>query len=221
MEVSHDGAVVSYARASAASVLEAFYRHWMVACLPMAAAVAALLISSPPEELALTAIWIQLIVYLLHEFEEHLWPGGFKDFIDRTVVSLLRERFRNAKIPDHDFPLNDRVVFWINISFIWIAFPVFALLAGTVDLSFGLFLPWVGIVNASLHILVAIAKRSYNPGLVASVFLNIPSGIWTLLLLSDAGVSLADQILYLGVALIGHIGMIVAIVPRIRRVVAA
>jgi Protein of unknown function with HXXEE motif len=209
----------SYARASAASVLEAFYRHWMVACLPMAAAVAALLISSPPEELALTAIWIQLIVYLLHEFEEHLWPGGFKDFIDRTAVSLLRERFPNAKIPDHDFPLNDRVVFWINISFIWIAFPMFGVLAGTIDIRFGLFLPWTGIVNAALHIVAGLAQRAYNPGLVVSVCLNIPTGIWTLAIISDAGAGAVDQVLFLGIAVLGHLFLIVSMIPRIRRAI--
>jgi hypothetical protein len=202
--------------------MDLFYRHWMVACLPMAFATGALLISSPPAELALTAVWIQLIVYLLHEFEEHVWPGGFKDFVDERLAGpMLRARYPDAAIPSHDFPLDDRAVFWINISFIWIAFPLFGLLAGTVDLRYGLFLPWVGIVNASLHIAVAIAKRTYNPGLVVSVLLNVPTGIWTLVVLSDAGASTADQLLFLGIAVIGHIGMIAAIVPRIRRAIAS
>ena len=201
---------------------ELFYRHWMVACLPMAAAISAMLVSSPPDTLALTAIWIQFIVYLLHEFEEHVWPGGFKDYVDERLVGpMLLTRFPDAAIPSRDFPLDDdRAVFWINISFIWIAFPVFALLAGTIDLRFGLFLPWIGLVNASLHVLVAITKRAYNPGLVASVCLNIPSGIWTLVVLSDAGVSGADQLLYFGIAVIGHIGLIATTIPRVRRIVA-
>jgi hypothetical protein len=139
---------------------------------------------------------------------------------ERLAGPMLRARYPDAAIPSHDFPLDDRAVFWINISFIWIAFPLFGLLAGTVDLRFGLFLPWVGIVNASLHIAVAVVKRSYNPGLVVSVLLNIPTGIWTLVVLSDAGASTADQLLYFGIAVVGHIGMIATVVPRIRRAIA-
>ena len=201
---------------------ELFYRHWMVACLPMAAVIGAMLVSSPPATLALTAVWLQFVVYLLHEFEEHVWPGGFKDYVDERLAGpMLRKRFPQAPIPPHDFPLDDRAVFWINISFIWIAFPVFATLAGTVDLRFGLFLPWIGIVNASLHILVAIAKRGYNPGLGVSVLLNIPTGIWTLKVLSDSGASAGDQLLFFAVAVLGHVGLIATTVPRVRRIVAA
>ena len=105
------------------------------------------------------------------------------------------------------------------MSFIWIAFPVFAVLAGTVDLRFGLFLPWIGIVNASLHILMGIARRAYDPGLVVSVVLNIPTGIWTLIVLSDAGASGVDQLLGLAVAMVGHVGLMLMLVPRGRRVV--
>jgi hypothetical protein len=201
-------------------VKQLFYRHWMVACLPMALATGALLWSSPPATTALTAVWIQFIVYLVHEFEEHVWPGGFKDYIDERLAGpMLRARYPDAAIPDHDFPLDDRAVFWINISFIWIAFPLFGVLAGTIDIRFGLFLPWTGIVNATLHILVGLAQRAYNPGLVVSVGLNIPTGIWTLAIISDAGAGAVDQVLFLGIAVLGHLFLIVSMIPRIRRAI--
>lgn len=205
-----------------AGVRDLFYRHWMLACPPMAAVIGAVLLSSPPAELALTLVWLQFVVYLLHESEEHVWPGGFKDYVNARVVGpALHARYPGATVPDHDFPLDDRAVFWINISFVWVAFPLFAVLAGTVDMRFGLLPPWLGIVNASVHILTAILKRGYNPGLLVSVCLNIPTGIWTLGVLGAAGAGVGAQLLGLGVAVIGHLALIASLVPRMRRVVAA
>lgn len=204
---------------SPATIRDAFYRHWMLACLPMAVAIGAVLVSSPPARFELTLVWLQFVIYLLHEFEEHVWPGGFKAYVNQRVVGpVLRARFPRAAIPERDFPLDDRAVFWINVSFIWIAFPVFAVLAATVDLRFGLLLPWVGVVNASVHVLAAIAKRAYNPGLAVSVVLNIPTGVATLIFLAGAGADIGAQVAAFGVAVVGHLAIIATLIPMVRRI---
>ncbi len=196
---------------------EQLYPNWAISTIPMALVIAAVLVSAGGEiGLALTAVWVQMIVYLIHEFEEHVIPGGFKDYINHRVFAPMLERKLppGRALPTGDFPLTDRSVFWINIVFIWILFPLAAMAAGRIDIRFGLLLPWFGIVNAITHIVVAIAKRGYNPGLVVSLVLNIPTGIWTLAVLSDAGAGTGAQLTFLGLAILFHLGLVAWIASR-------
>lgn len=197
---------------------EQLYPHWAISTIPMALVIAAVLVSAGGEiGLALAAVWGQMIVYLIHEFEEHVLPGGFKDYINHRVFDPMVEHKLPAgrDLPPGDFPLTDRSVFWINIVFIWILFPLAAVAAGRIDIRFGLLLPWFGIVNAATHIVVALVKRGYNPGLVISVFLNIPTGIWTLAVLSDAGAGTGAQLTFFGLAVVGHAGLVAFVAGRV------
>ena len=36
--------------------------------------------------LALIAVWGQFIVYLVHEFEEHVYPGRFKEYFNTAIA---------------------------------------------------------------------------------------------------------------------------------------
>ncbi len=65
--------------------------------------------------IVLFLIWIQIPIYLLHQFEEHTW-NGFKNYVNKKVF----------KVSQGDFPLNDKNIFWINIPIIWILMPIFA-----------------------------------------------------------------------------------------------
>lgn len=200
-------------------VRDLFYRHWMLSTLPMAVLVLAMLFAlEAPWGDPLMLVWLQFVVYLLHEFEEHVLPGGFKDFINHQIAGpMLAKRFPDRVPFPSDFPLDDRAVFWINIVFIWIVFPVGAVAAMRWNLAWGAILPAVGIVNASLHILMGIAKRSYNPGLGVSVVLNIPTGIWTLMVLGDAGVGAAAIVAAFVASIVMHAGLVAWMVLHARK----
>lgn len=152
-------------------VMDYLYKHWAMMCLPLAFYTGLILISSVHQlPWIVFLIWLQFPVYLLHQFEEHAWPGGFKKFTNKVIFG----------VENTDVPLNDINIFWINIPIIWIFFPLFAVLAQHIDLSIGSILPVLGLFNATLHILTTIIKRKYNPGTIVSLFLNYPTGIYTL-----------------------------------------
>ncbi len=154
------------------------YRHWADSTLMMALALIVLLLSFlPSTPWYLFLIWLQFPIYLIHEFEEHVFPGKFREFINREVF--------HSNVDDS--PLTIPAVFWINILAIWILFPIAAILAQHVSPEYGLLLPIFGLFNASLHILMLLIKRKYNPGVLVSLFVNYPSGIYTLYILNQAG----------------------------------
>ncbi len=123
-------------------------------------------------------VWLQFPIYLLHEFEEHGYPGGFQDHINTTI-------FASKKL---NSPFDPERIFWINILAVWVLFPLGAVLAQLVHPAFGIILPCFGLTNATLHILSFLKQRMYNPGLLVSIFLNYPTGIYTLHLAHKEGI---------------------------------
>lgn len=188
----------------------------------MAVAVAAVVASVRPAA-PLALIWGQFAAYLLHEFEEHAVPGGFKDYINLRLVRPALEH-RGYTLPAGDFPLSVPAVFWINILFIWILMPACAVLVGWLPgpagVAIGAVVPWIGVVNGTVHILVALARREYNPGLVMSVTVNVPTGVWTLAVLSGTGRSASGLVAAGIAAVVTHLGLIAWIAVHIRRGVA-
>ncbi|MCW5590276.1 MAG: HXXEE domain-containing protein [Legionellales bacterium] len=152
------------------------YHHWADSTLILAIFITVLLLSFLPQTpWYLFLIWLQFPVYLIHEFEEHVFPGKFREYINREIF--------HSSVDDH--PLTIPNVFWINILAIWVLFPIAAILAQNVSPQFGVLLPVFGLFNASLHIIMSIIKRKYNPGLVISLSLNYPTGIYTLFILAQ------------------------------------
>ncbi len=125
------------------------------------------------ENFALFLIWLQTVVYFFHQFEEYIVPGGFVAFFNTKALGSKKT----------DFPLDKKSSFWINIPIIYIAFPLSAILAGYFDISLGVWTAYFSIINALSHVGMFFKYR-YNPGLVVSVLLNIPIGIYTLHYLS-------------------------------------
>ena len=128
------------------------------------------------DSFALFLIWMQTVVYLLHQFEEYIFPGKFIAFFNKTVLGSSKA----------DFPLGKKVSFWINIPIIYVGFPISAILAGSVHLSIGLWTAYFSIINASSH-LGMYFKSGYNPGLIVSVLLNIPVGLLAIYYLTTNG----------------------------------
>lgn len=152
------------------------YRYW-----PQVSFFAAFFIAAPLLAFhgvmspALLAVWLQTPVYLLHQFEEH-GTGAFKRWINlRVLRSGGKELFTDAHI------------FWINVPLTWILFPLSAILAG-VNPVFGVWVVMVSVGNSLLHVAAAVALRQYNPGFLASLFLNLPAGIAALYFLNREGV---------------------------------
>jgi hypothetical protein len=155
-------------------------------------------------------IWAQLPVYFLHQFEEYVFPGGFKEFFNTKVLGS----------PVAAEPLNARVSVWINVPIVYVAFPISAVLATTVALPFGLWMAYFSIINALSHV-VMFAKLGYNPGFIVSLLLNIPVGIYTIVYLSTHGlVSPMVQVVSAGIGLAVQVALMIygfgVLKPRLR-----
>lgn len=120
---------------------------------------------------------LQTPLYLLHEAEEYIFPGGFGKFFNMDIM----------KFETPDKPLDENFIFSINIILIWIILPTFSLLA-TRDYQYGLWLPYFSFFAGASHIGLGIkARKHYNPGLVVSLLLNIPVGAWSVFYLVNQG----------------------------------
>jgi hypothetical protein len=146
------------------------YKNWAKLCLILSVITTLVIfLVVKTNDIVLFLIFIQIPVYLLHQFEEHAWPGGFKNYVNKQIF----------KVSDTDYPLNDISVFWVNIPIIWILMPLFSCLS-YINLFFGLWIPYFAVINSLTHVVAAVVKREYNPGLVVSLVLGIPVGLYTL-----------------------------------------
>ena len=107
--------------------------------------------------LSSTLFWalVNIPLYLFHQTEEHFWPGGFKQYINKYV---------NKDIEGQE-TLTDEKIFWINILLVWLAFLIFGLL--TLQwLGFGVVIILFSLINCATHFRQAFLDRRWNPGLV-------------------------------------------------------
>ncbi len=113
-------------------------------------------------------MWLHVPLLFLHEYEEYvICPDGFKKFVNTHTVLAL-------KPPQEDTPLNDMMIFVINIG-AWVWAIAGAVLAQTA--------PWVGagflimqiLINVITHTVVfQLRRKAYNPGLATTLGLLIP-----------------------------------------------
>jgi hypothetical protein len=110
-----------------------------------------------------------LVIYMLHQTEEHLWPGGFRQFTNAHVF----------KSGDDDWPVDIGGVALVNIGWVWLPVGAAALMPGALR---WVGLGWVGLtlVNAITHIMSSVRFRIYNPGLITSIVLFVPFTVWVL-----------------------------------------
>ena len=123
-------------------------------------------------------ILLQTPLYMLHQAEEYVFPGGFGKYFNTKIFMLDSE----------DKPLDQNFIFFVNILLIWILLPLFGLLS-LKDYKFGLWIPYFSFFAGIAHILLAIkAKKLYNPGLIVSLFVNIPVGLYSIMFLINNGI---------------------------------
>lgn len=116
---------------------------------------------------------LQTPLYMLHQTEEYIFPGGFGKYFNTKIFNLETE----------DKPVDENFIFFVNVILIWIVLPLFGLLS-TINYQYGLWIPYFSIFAGIAHVALAIkAKKTYNPGLIVSLFVNIPVGLWSILYL--------------------------------------
>jgi hypothetical protein len=86
-------------------------------------------------------------------------------------------------------PLLTRLdVFLINVPGVWGIYALVFTLAVTIHAGIGLIAAYTTLINALVHIAQAVRMRCYNPGLVTSIVLFVPSSIWAIRALFDSGI---------------------------------
>jgi hypothetical protein len=185
-----------------------FLANWSRAGLPAGAillALSPLLFAWLP--LPVFLIYFQLPIYMLHQYEEHA-HGAFQAYINRELAGG-----KDA--------LTLPAIFWINVLCVWALDLAVLYLAAGVSLWLGLIAIYLPLVNAVIHIVMALVKRQYNPGLWTSLVLFLPVGGYALARVAQAAhASFGAHAASLGVALLIHAAMVVAIQVRIRHLKA-
>ncbi|MGC4004153.1 MAG: HXXEE domain-containing protein [Pirellulales bacterium] len=147
-------------------------------------------------------VYLQLPIYMLHQYEEH-----------------AGDRFRkwvNGMLGHGQDVLTPIATFWINSLLVWGLNFVALYLACFVDVSLGLMTFYLPMLNAFGHIMPALFKRAYNPGLITSVLVFLPVGVvGTVIVGRAAHCDLQDHLLGLGVAIAVHATIIVHVRRRI------
>ncbi len=143
--------------------------------------------NTPTTEQALFAAL--LIIYMIHQIEEHLWPGGFRQFANAHVF----------KSGDDDWPVSEGGVALVNVGYVWLPILLAALFPGPLR-WLGLAFVAMTLINALTHIGASVRFRIYNPGLITSVVLFLPFTIWMLAREVSAGMLTGWQVVALLIA---------------------
>ena len=183
---------------------EWFLRNWSRAALPMAAVLLALgPLLLDALGLAVWLVYLQLPVYMLHQYEEHA-KGSFK-----AAVNGMRTDGRE--------PFTDANLLWINVGLVWATFLALLYAARYIDTALGLVAPYGMLLNGLLHTRVALVRRRPNPSLWTSVLLFLPIGAGSIYGIGRvAGASLGKHLLGLagGIGLHLIVGVIVGATLR-------
>ena len=138
---------------------------------------------------ALALVFVQLPIYLVHQWEEHA-GDRFRQYVNR-VIGGGREL------------LTPGLTFWINCLGVWVVDLVALYLAWAVAPAAGLVAGYMALVNAVVHITQAVVRQEYNPGLGTAVVLFLPVGGWCVWEVG-AGVGTWAHVIGLGAAIGGH-----------------
>lgn len=167
---------------------------WPYAGLVLAAALFARLCSRPPTNglsrwadpvFVLRLLWP---MYLVHQFEEHGIDALGRHF---AFVAGLCKTLGHDEVAG--CPADPAFIFSVNVLACTVAFvmPVAWARRRPLLAAFGWSVP---LVNAATHIGAAVLHRAYNPGLVTSIVLFVPLGVWMLRLLVRSRVLAVGQI---------------------------
>ncbi|HTX89595.1 MAG TPA: HXXEE domain-containing protein [Anaerolineales bacterium] len=155
-----------------------FQENWAKAGVVLGIFVAVyLVVIVLPQNLLLFVLMMYFPLYILHEADEYIFPGGFAQFVNRDIY----------KTDPQNGLVDPAAILWINML-VWFFLPLSGFQAIT-DLTQAAFLPYFVIFQAVVHLVIGIVgKRFFNPGMLTAWLVHVPWGIWTILLLMRAGV---------------------------------
>ena len=159
--------------------------------------------------------WFSLPLYMIHQFEEYVYPGGFKEDLNKI---LLGENASGEEV------LTEKRAFFINIIFIWTLTPILIVLGkiaifGDLAIAFPTVLMTLVAFNGFIHLGATIRFKRYNPGVIVSVFGNIPLGLYVLIGLGVTGT--ANPFFLFGgiiIGIIAHMVLFVVLGARARKI---
>ena len=150
-------------------------------------------------------LWVSLLTLFLHQFEEWRWPGWFAGMLN---IGLFR-----SDEPSR-YPLNPTSGMVVNVVVGWGGY-VLAALLWSHALWLGVATLMVSIGNCAFHLVFMPLrlKIPYNPGMVTSLVLFLPTVIWFFIASSKDGLLTSGDLLLgipLGIVLnvVGVIGVI-------------
>jgi Protein of unknown function with HXXEE motif len=111
-----------------------------------------------------------LIAAIIHITEEFFYPGGFIEWSKNTLIKLNRTKMAEA--------VDNGMAFTVNSLFLLLC--IINILLGGSGSILHYSLSVLILFNAMLHIVISIVKRKYAPGLISSIFIYIPLGIYIL-----------------------------------------
>lgn len=151
----------------------------------------------------LTLTYMLLLIYLLHQLEEHL-GDRFRRFVNMYVAGGIEA-------------LTARATMWINVGAVWVLSLLVLLLQGFTEVGLGLIVVYTTLLNGLVHIVVALVMRRYNPGLVTALVLFLPFGVWALVAVArSSGLGVSGHVIGIVVAVLVHAAIIVSVRRRSR-----
>ena len=158
--------------------------------------------------LPLFLIWMQIPIYLLHQAEEYLIPGGFIEHLNKALTGKATR----------EGPLNESRAFRINVLLVWVIFPIFAAFATYFNnLNIGMYLLYFSVANGLIHVISGIRFAEYNPGLIISFFLNVIIGLYSIMVLQGTGaIWWPNHIFSAFVAILANLWVVVSMKLRMK-----
>ncbi|NOS84747.1 MAG: HXXEE domain-containing protein [Ignavibacteria bacterium] len=114
-------------------------------------------------------ILLNLSFLMLHQFEEYVYPGTFKDYFNTGLYNPLGF-FRNK--------LTDKGIFWVNVIFGW-GMNIFVFIFLSTNPLAVMTIIGILFLNGIMHFIVTFKTRYYNPGVVTGAIFFIPLGIYS------------------------------------------
>lgn len=116
--------------------------------------------------------WLAVVIYMLHNIEEYGVDllGVHHAFPNSLCTTLGQPAYPGCTVPPAFYLA-------VNLSLIWVAGPIAALLSRRHPLVGFAFYGVIG-VNGMTHVVPVILGRGYNPGFLTGLLLFLPSFIW-------------------------------------------
>lgn len=147
------------------------YRYWAYAGLFFSILVLCYIYFVEQNSLPLAdkLLLLNLAFLMLHQFEEYVYPGGFKDYFNNYIFNPYGF-FRNK--------LTDKGVFWVNVILGWGMNIIALLFLKEIPLAV-LTVIAVLFINGLLHFFVTFKTHYYNPGVITGAILFLPLGFYS------------------------------------------